>query len=437
MSFKDAHQYIQKSIWKYAKTDYVGGLLRAILAAAKENNTIQAQDLGTEDGKLRELKINYLPPACDDNGSCTDNICAPGLIPQPSQVYFKLQQCTASKVLTINQAQMRDLDNIGANEWAMSLLYQRLQVVRKKLEMALMALLIANRGVQPDGSSSKLISLVDPTTGRLVPSGIWDLERAFVDAELSSPYVVGSAPVYNVEKLRRVGTGSEDGINMGAVDGTEKWYYDKYLNGAIGNGTENLIAFDPQLIKFIPFNFNVGRFATDLKGLVPEKMFQQGPDWLHSTITDPATGLLWDLKVIYDKCTESWNFQWKLNWDLFTLPIPVCGVQGLNGIMAFTTCAPKPVTCPPDGVPSGGTIAAKVYQYDPGFAYPLIVNDFTIDGNTFHPKVTLANDADMLAMFNEFGGGGFTQSAANIQYSGYSARAGKINATNYTFVAVP
>ncbi|PUZ25019.1 hypothetical protein DCC81_11945 [Chitinophaga parva] len=433
MSFKKAHQSIQKSIWQYAKNDYVGGLLRALISAAAKNTRIRAQDMGSEPGKKRTLKINYLPPKCSDSGSCSDNICEGGVKQIPQQTYLTLSQCVSSDVLLIALEDLRDLDDLGANEWAMANIWASLQEVRGKLETALMALLIAKRGVQPDGSASKLVNLIDPTTGQLRPMGMWDVERAYVDAQLSTPYVVGSAPLYNIEKLLEIGAINSLGQDISKVKGTDQWYYDKHINGAIGNDTENLITFDPQLIKFLPFNFNVGRFATDLKGLVPEQMFKSGPDWLKSTIPDPATGLLWDLNIIYDKCEEVWRIQWKLNFDLFTMPLDVCAIQGMNGIMQFTTCPPAPVTCPEDGVPSGGTIAAKIYQYDPGFTYPLTVNDFTIDGNTFRPQVVLASDTDMLNMFKSFAGDGFSLSGAYIQYSGYSARAGLINSTAYAF----
>ena len=440
MSFQKAHQDIQKSILKYAKSDYVGGVLTSIIAAARVNNTITAKDFGSEDGKLRELKINYLPPACDDDGTCSDNICETGLAPAPQQVYFKLQQCTASKVLTIKQSDMRDLDSIGANQYALDLVNQRLETVRKKLSAQITALLIANRGVLPNGSTSKLIPLIDPKTGQVVPTGIWEVERQFIDAELGSPYVVGGAPVWTIQKGTAIGTGNDRGQNIGQV-ATQNWWYDKYINGAIGNSTENLIAFDPQLIKFISFNFNSGRFATDLKGLQLETMYQVGPDWIYSTMLDPSTGILWDLDVIFDKCTKSWNFQWKLNWDLFTLPVNVCGVQGMNGIMQFTTCAPQAVDC---GTPdSGNTPTSEAYEYDPSdIVYPLIVNDFTVNDNHFKPMATLASNTDLLAMFNQYGGGGFSivagvdEAPDTIQYTGYSPISGKINTTAYAFTVV-
>lgn len=434
MSFKKAHQSIQKSLWMYAKSDYVGGTLSSILAAARLNRTINAEDIGKEPGKKRTLKVNYLPPECDDNGSCDDNVCEAGTKTEPTQTYFTLQQCTASKVLTIAMDDMRDLDDIGANEWAMAQLNSRWAAVRRKLEIQLTAILLANRGVQPDGSATKLINLIDPATGRVRPDGIFDLERAYIDAELNTPFVVGSAPVYNIKRMLGIGSGNDLGQDINKV-AVNNWFYDKNLNGAIGNATENLIAFDPQLIKFLGFNWNMGRFATDQKGLIPEQMFKAGPDWLYSTINDPQTGLLWDLDVIFDKCAKAWNLQFRINWDLFTLPMNVCGIQGLNGIMQFTTCPPTPVTCPEDGVPSGGTVTAKVYEYDPGFAYPLIVNDFTINGSTFRPQVTLANDTDMVAMFNQYGGG-FSLSTTKVQYTGFSAIAGKINATSYAFTVV-
>ncbi|WP_346318181.1 hypothetical protein [Chitinophaga sp. YIM B06452] len=435
MSFKRAHQSIQKSLWMYSKSGYVGGTLQAILGAARLNNTITAQDIGKEPGKKRTLKVNYLPPVCEDDGTCSDNPCDSGEKSEPLQTYFTLKQCTSSKVLQIDIDDMRDLDNIGANEWVMGMLNQRWDTVRRKLEVQLTAILLANRGVLPDGNASKLINLLDISSNRVRPDGIFDLERAYIDAQLSTPYVIGSAPVYNIKRLLAIGAPNDDGQDISKV-AVNNWFYDKNLNGAIGNSAENLVAFDPQLIKFLGWNWNLGRFATDNKDLKPETMFQEGPNWMFSTILDPATGILWDLDMHFLPCGKKITFQFKLNWDLFTLPMDVCAIQGLNGIMHFTTCAPKPVDCTGQGAPSGGTIAAKDYEYDPGFVYPLIVNDFTINGNTFRPLTTLASDADMVAMFNQFGGGGFTLTAGKITYSGYSAIAGKINVTAYTFTEV-
>ena len=423
MSFKNAHLPIQRTILNYAKTDFVHAVLTAILLAARQNNRITATDFGSEDGKLRELKINYIPPICDADGDCNANICNTGTVIQPKQEYFKLSKCTASPVLTVRLNDIRNLDTIGADEYSLSLIANLLQTVRTNLAEQITALLVANAGCHIDGNTDKKVVLFNQTTGAINPVGKAIIEKEFADAKLGRPLVVGGSSVYYAKAMQPISGLNANGLNLGSP--LDNFYYDTLVNEAYPSG-EHLLAFDPMVFKFIPFNFNVGRFATDLRSFSPETMFKSGTDWYSGTILDPATGILWDLDAIYDKCDKVWNFQFKLNWDIFFMPSQVCNIPCVNGIFHFTSCEMIEQECPTGTVVAPAT--AKTYVWDAAAVeFPLYVAKVQLGGRYFEPNVTVNSAADLVAMLNGLGAGNFTLNGTNVTYSGYSALTGNIN----------
>lgn len=424
MSFKNAHLPIQRSILNYAKTDFVHQILVAMIAAARQNNRITATDFGTEDGKLRDLKINYLPPICDADGSCTDNICNSGQVIAPKQEYFQLKKCTASPVLTIRLNDMRDLDTIGADEYSLALIANLMQTVRNTLAEQVAAVMVASAGCHLDGNATKQVVLFNSATGALNPMGKAIIEKEFSDAKLGRPLVVGGSSVYYAKSLQPINGLGSNGVNAGAAP-MDNFYYDTVINEAYPSG-EHLLAFDPMVFKWIPFNFNAGRFATDLRSFSPETMFKSGVDWYSGTILDPATGILWDLDAIYDKCDKIWNFQFKLNWDIFFMPSQVCNIPCVNGIFHFTSCEMLDQVCPtgtvtPPATPE--TYSVTMAEED----FPLYVAKVQIGGRMFEPMVTVQNIVEFTAMLNGLGDYNFTRVGMEVRYTGYSALTASIN----------
>lgn len=352
MSFKQAHQNIQRTVLNHAKTDSVSNFLLAIISASLRNGRITPVDFGREAGKKRKLTLNFLPPLCEeDNTECTTTICSPGQVREPEQADFTISKCTASKVMMVRMENMRDLDNIVTNQWVAEIFANELRIFRQRLAKQVGALMVANVGKHLDGSSHKMANLVNTQTGVVNPIAQSTIEKTFIDAELNAPMVVGGDSVFYAQAMKQIGGLNAQGQNVGARP-LQNYFYDSLVN-TLFSGGENLLAFDPNVFKFIAWNRNMGRFASDDTNINPEQMYSAKDKYFFGTIADPITGLLLDLDGEFFTCNERgekdphWRFQFRLEWDIFFLPKQVCwGESGVNGIFHFKGCEPQEQQCP-------------------------------------------------------------------------------------------
>mgnify|MGYP000561881741 CR=1 FL=1 len=346
MSFANAHQSILKTVVNYANTSYVNPVLTAILMAARQNGRITAEDTGREAGKKRKLTLNYLPPTCAIE-STSDSLCdADGVVVEPAQKDFLVSKSTTSNVVKINLDDNRSVDGVTLSEWHLGVLANELQAARKKLALDVATVLAANVGKFPDGvTTSKQAILADPKTGAFSPLAKALIEKVFLDTQLTNaPMVVGGDSIYTAQQMQSAGGVNQNGVNTGAGS-LNNYFYDPLINQVFGEG-ENLIAFDPTMFKFVTWNKNAGRFATDDRAFNPQTAFVNKDEYYRGSIVDPVTGLLWDLNANFDKCDDSWKFQFKLEWDIFFMPQESCLAQGVNGLFHFTGCELVEPTCP-------------------------------------------------------------------------------------------
>ncbi|MFC7347310.1 hypothetical protein ACFQO9_11335 [Chryseobacterium zhengzhouense] len=432
MSFKNAHQHIQRTILNYAKTDTVHNFLLAVLLAANRNNRITATDFGQEAGKLRTFKLNYLPPSCDDD--TVDNsasICSPGVEVEPLQEYWSPKKVTKSKVIKIRMENMRDLDGININEFAAANFANELKTLRTKLAKQVGAVMISNAGTHLDGSPTKLANLVNQTTGVVNPIAKSSIEKTFLDAELNPPIVVGGDSVFYAQAMQRIGGLNDQGQNIAQVP-FQNYFYDGLINQLYDSG-ENILAFDPSVFKFIAWNQNLGRFATDDRNIDPQKMFSSNEGTYLGTMVDPVTGLLWDLDAKFELCDTNgnkdphWKFQFSLIWDIFFLPKQTCWKDSVNGIFHFKGCEVGEQTCP--DVTPVTPIATKTFSFTPTSENYGFIGNVSLGGRDFKPEVNVANIDEFLVMLNGLSTWKFTKSGSSITYVGFSPLSGKINDT--------
>ncbi|RYE25457.1 MAG: hypothetical protein EOP51_04020 [Sphingobacteriales bacterium] len=443
MSFKNAMQSTQKSVLQYAQQGRPYEVLAAVLAAREFNTTIIETDLQAEEGKKRQLKVNYYAPVCNDNGVGDENICNAGTVIAPKQVFFEISKKTASAVYQLNRDDIRYVDGAYTfSDHAKAAINAALPAVRRKLAVEVAALLSANSGLLPDGTTKRMLPFLDKTNGSINPMGLWEIERIYRDSGFSDPFIVGGTDVFHWRKAVEVGGLNDNGTNISRM-GRSNAYYDSLVNDAFGDDTtEHIVTFDPQMLKFVSFNRNAGIFATDLQNIdAIDAIYQRGgTDYIEGTLADPATGLLWDLNVNYDKCNYRWTFQWKLEWDIFFLPPTVCNIPGVNGIYHFTTCAPVQYECPGGGDPLE-PVDSHTYDWDTNsvITYPLYVTKLKLAGQTSYPGVTVANITELKNLFNDsVNGYVFSTTGTKLRYTGYSTLSGQINdATNVSFTATP
>lgn len=430
MSFQNANQAIQRFIaQRYRTVKYSS--INAVLDARSQNSMIEK--IWEIEGKKRTLKISYYPIVCDAATTCAADICTDGTAAEPVQEYFTLSRCIQSKVQKLNWNDVRDVDNNwNFSEHAMQQISAMLGSLRKELATQIDALLLANAGLQLDGNATKRVTIFNPAAGMVQPLGLWEIEKTFSDGAYTSPFIIGATEVFNWKKALGIAApNNTTGQDYGQLTDSQM-YYDPLLNGVAGdlaNG-EHIIAFDPEAIRFVTFNKNLGIFATDMGSPADfDRMFKRGgTDYAYGVITDPETGLIWDFQLNYDKCTEAFTWFLRLEWDIFFPKVQACNIQGVNGIFHFRTC-PQVVTPCPTGESPVSPVAAQTYSWTPGAIYPLYIHQSTIGGVENQPNVNVTNIAELSAAMNDAYGtpGLFSVNGAAIEYSGYSAIAGSLN----------
>lgn len=430
MSFKNANQAIQRFIAQQYRTPKYQ-IINALLDARRANTSI-VDTPSDFVGKKRRLKISYYPISCDAAADdCSATICTEGTAAEPVQEEFIISRCIQSKPQRLNWNDVRDVDNNwNFSEHAMQQIAAMLGSLRKQWATDIDTLLLANAGLHLDGSATKRVTVTDASRGVIQPVGMWEIEQEFADGGFTNPFITGSKEVFQWKKA----LGIADVNNTTGQDyrqlSDSQMYYDTLLNSVAGdtaNG-EHIIAFDPQVLKLVTFNKNLGIFATDLNGGNLDQMFQRGTtDYAYGVIADPETGVLWDLYVRYNVCDEAFDWHLKLEWDIFFPKIQHCNIQGVNGIFHYRTCPVVIPACPTGDSPVS-PVSSTVYNWAPGNIYPLYVHSSLIGGVSNSPNVSVANINDLAAMMNDaYGAPIFTVSGSNIRYTGYSAIAGNLN----------
>lgn len=442
MSFKNAMQATQKSILQFAKQGRPYEVLAAVLAARQFNTSIIETDLQSDEGKKRQLKVNYYPPVCTDAGTGSENICDAGTVVAPKQAYFEISNVTASAVYQLNRDDIRYVDGVYTfSDHAKAAINAALPAVRRKLATDVAGLLVANVGLLPDGNEKRMLPFLDKQNGVVNPMGLWEIERTYRDAGFSNPFIVGGTDVFHWRKAVEIGGVNDKGQNISQL-GRANAFYDSLVNDAFADtDTEHILSFDPQVLKFVSFNRNAGIFATELQNIdAIDTIYQRGgTDYIQGVMADPLTGLLWDLNVNYDKCNYRWTFQWKLEWDIFFMPPMVCNLSGVSGVFHFTTCAPVQYSCP-EGTPEAGAESATYdWDTDGEVTFPMYVHQLDLAGQVSYPNVTVANITELKNLYNDsITGYTFVVSGTNIRYTGYSAISGHLNdTTNVSFIETP
>lgn len=436
--FQAATLPIGQFVLNYVKTDKAFQSLKAILAASSDRfSKITAEDRGlTDDGKKRQVRISYYPPVCDDTGTCADDVCNPGVKLEPKHATFTLTRCTASNIYTIDKEDVRIVDkqtmdngreiavrSLSFSDHASQQLATILPAVRKKLALQVLTLLYARTGKMPDGNATRRVTLANTATGVVNVMGKEEIEATLEDSGFGAPFIIGGKEV-RVWKNNVASNGAGiQNLNTAQL-GDTNMYYDALLKQVVGDGQDHILAFDPTVFKFVSWNRNKGIFATKTGSLEDADMvFQAGDDGTYSgTMLDPLYGLVWDVEIHFDSCTKKYNFQLRLEWDIWFMPADHCVEADVNGIFHFTTCPVVMAPCPTGDAPPA-PVTAGVYDFTPTSANYGYIDTVTVAGQTTTVGANVANITELTAALNANAAGYvFRVNGTAIEYTGYGAQ---------------
>jgi len=353
MSFVNAGRPLQQELMLRADYTKKNPVLDALLRASAQNNYINVA-LGADmpfKGKYRQVVVNNYLPTCDPLADdCSGSICDAGETIEPSQYTASITECTTTKNYDLLTSDVRLIDgNLTFSDNVTMQILSLLNKLREGIAAAAVTKMIANMGKHNDGSTSKQISFTDPKDASIRPLGLWEIEREFTDLGLNMPYIIGGTDVFTWLKAVQYGGLNGQGIQTGQLPTSNMWY-DALIDQIYADPTKgHVIAFDPNMIKFVAYNKNADMFATTPLNSVRDldALYRTSGNSIKGTYEDPVSGLLFDLNVRRVDCPDDkFTFNLSLNWDLLYLPKYFCSNDGVNGTFAYTTCVSTPPECP-------------------------------------------------------------------------------------------
>jgi hypothetical protein len=412
----------------------------AILDARRLNTVIKEGDV-TKEGKYRRINISRYPIVCDAvEDNCDGGLCPTGTKLEPIQEGFNITRCIRMKARTLSIDDVRLVDgDYTFSDHALEQIRSMAGSANRELATQIDELILANAGLMLDGNATKRVTVVNSATGVVQPVGMWEIEQDFRDGGYQTPFMVGSKEVFQWKKALGIATeNNTTGQDYAKLNQTNL-YYDTLLNSVAGNTAqgEHIIVFDPDALKFVSYNENVGMFATDLASPAQiDAMFKRGGTFMRGVWTDPNYGISWDFYLRYNDCDGTWTFWMQLLWDIWFPMIQSCNRQGVNGIFHYRTCPVVVQPCPTGDLPSPA-VPTSEFSWTPGDIFPLYVANMTLGGVYTEPQTSVANIAALNALMNQGMGGQaiFRVDGSDIEYDGTTAITGNINSggTTITF----
>lgn len=388
---------------------------------------IVEQNILKSAGKLRPAVLNYYPPTCDVEGECGQGLCKTGETVEPKQVIFELTKCFATKAWSLNAEDLRKLDNDewGFTEVARETVASYMPEVRKALAKRWYTEITLLAGTHADGSEygDQKLSFINKSTGVINPTARLDITTEYETLGLQDPFVLGGKDVKYYQTLRPITGENADGIDISRLASENMWY-DQGIGASVLNDITNgdhVLTIDPRYFKYISYSKNAGIFAA---GATSFEQFEtlrgtSGPDYMKGTWLDMESGVLYDIYLNFDKCTDQWSWHLELHYDFFVMPPDVCLTPGINGIMKWRTC-PEVTTVCPTGSPRTSPGAGTQYSWTPGDIFPAQVYTSVIGGVSNEPNVLVTDIAGLAAMMNaNYIADIFTVSGSDIVYTGF------------------
>jgi hypothetical protein len=258
-------------------------------------------------GKYRAVQVNYIQRGIADsvNLTCT-NSCDTDQEIAPLETIVNITNCIETKGMKFSEDQMRKLCEADA-VYVSSVIMAQMNALNTALNQQLLAGQSSNFGKFGDGTTQKDIKLFEATTNapRAIASAQIRHEFDLVGAS-GSPMIIGGGNFDLYAKTQQIACcNANTGTDLSRW--TDYMYYnDRFVNTVIG--ANEFVVLAPGAVQLLTWNKYVGDYA------------KRNDVFEHGTITDPFTGLTYDLKVHYDDCADEWSIKLSLNWELFFLP---------------------------------------------------------------------------------------------------------------------
>lgn len=306
------------------------GYLEAITSAFNLKGTTQIPiHIGT---KKKTVRITYRQRTIESQVKETeDEVCSPDYFPD-----FNEEDVDVDKVASISFGLVEDQIALiceGRGEFIIDTLAGQFDALAKNINKNILLDQVINFGVNKRTglSTATSINVLNGTTGAPLATGIQDLKDDYnvQNQESGLPMVIGGSLINKYFDTLDVGCCNDAGTEMNALLQSAKLmrFLDVDIEGVIG--VNNFAVLSPGRTQLVTWNKYVN-----------ENAYAVNPLASNGTIKDPRTGILYDMKVLKDECTDQWFIRLELNYGIHFQPLDAYQVddplRGINGTYLYT-----------------------------------------------------------------------------------------------------
>lgn len=314
---------------KRSKTGY----LDAILSPLNNAGTIATYPI--QDGsKKRTVRVKYTTRATESAVSDTITLdCDADYYDDFKEEYVEADQ-EVSISFGIKEDAVKDVCE-GINDLTDLFIMNKLDALSRKVNEKLLTLQATNFGKNygnGGATTAKTVTVLkadgSPNTG-----GLQDIIQDYQESNeyVGTPMIVGNGNIAKHLNAIQSGCCNDAGVDLAGMLRISDLQGASYFQDTQATsvwGAQDFAVIAPGTVKFLQWN----RYNGD--------MIKTGTDFSHTTFTDPRNGLVYDLKVFYDKCSEEWRFKISLSYGLFFIPADAwCdddSLIGTNGTARYT-----------------------------------------------------------------------------------------------------
>ena len=294
--------------------------------------------------KTREVDIFYTPRAPDSfvatsRSSTCETTNERGQIKDSVSVSL-----TAQYSEVIQDCYVRQIEQ-GKTEWLKELLSGAWNTIGRQIETTLITSAATQFGINASTGNANVITktILDAAADEQPQISVWN---GFMDTEMEDanefqgmPIIVGQGAISRFMKTQQWACCSDLGFDFAAAMRSPDmgaWYFKSQLtNSAIA--TDRCLVYEPGALQLLTYHRNRGQgtdIVFDNNGAYGAYNDNAGDS--AGLIVDPINGIVYDMDVVYDKCSRETSIFLTLCYDLWVMPSdqldatdPLYGVNGL------------------------------------------------------------------------------------------------------------
>ena len=322
-------------------------------ASAQNGAEVQAQMI-RKDGKNSVYSITYANSTCDTPIDCDSFTCDGAgtddttLTTCDTFNSFDCKSMPAWRNLAVSN--LRDLGSASTKQVFAAHLWDQMQKIKAAIDVEVVTDVCAAASTNIAPTLSLLNALGAPNF-----SVDGDIYADFSDNGFAgiTPLLVGNRQVLKFAKAQAVAGMNDGGLNLAAMQRFPAFYDNNMVTANCAPTVptnDTMLATLPGIVNVLSWSENAGMFASRMNpsrwdDVDPLSLIREGDSYAFTTIEDPATGMLFDLNIVFEPKCKKFQYQLKAYYKTLILPVTGCVESGFSGIIKYDICPATAVEC--------------------------------------------------------------------------------------------